>query len=125
MNMMKNANNTTKTKLLTLVCKELRDGNENIAITNHIPPPRLRGMGIQGLLGSPETLLDVGWAEECVGGTGTVSPPGPLPILRPLKEERGEKKKARKVLNPSRISLLEGCPSFSPSLCVEGEWSRC
>lgn len=35
MNMMKNANNTIKTKLLTLVCKELRDGNESIAITNH------------------------------------------------------------------------------------------
>ena len=59
MNMMKNANNTTKTKLLTLVCKELRDGNENIAVTNHIPPPWLRGAGIRGLLGSPETLLAV------------------------------------------------------------------
>lgn len=35
MNMMKNANNTTKTKLLTLLCKELRDSNESIAITNH------------------------------------------------------------------------------------------
>lgn len=64
MNMMKNANNATKTKLLTLVCKELRDGNENIAITNHIPPPRPRGAGIRGPLGSPRTLLDVGWAGE-------------------------------------------------------------
>lgn len=64
MNMMKNANNTTKTKLLTLVCKELRDSNENIAITNHIPPPRPRGAGIQGPLGRPRTLLDVGWAAE-------------------------------------------------------------
>ena len=35
MNMMKNANNTTKTKLLTLLCKELKDSNESIAITNH------------------------------------------------------------------------------------------
>lgn len=60
MNMMKNANNTTKTKLLTLVCKELRDSNEDIAITNHITPPRPRGTGIRGSLGSPETLLDVG-----------------------------------------------------------------
>lgn len=64
MNMMKNANNTTKTKLLTLVCKELRDGNESIAITNHISPPWPRGAGIWGLLGSPDTLLDMGWAEK-------------------------------------------------------------
>jgi hypothetical protein len=35
MNMMKNANNTTKLKLLTLFCKELKDSNESIAITNH------------------------------------------------------------------------------------------
>lgn len=35
MNMMKNANNTTKTKLLTLFRKELKDSNESIAITNH------------------------------------------------------------------------------------------
>lgn len=96
--------------LLTLVCKELRDGNENIAITNHIPPPWPRGAGIQGPLGSPRTLLDVGWAGER-GGAGTVSPPGPLPVLRALEEERGEKRKASEVLNPTRISLLEGCPS--------------
>jgi len=67
MNMMKNANNTTKTKLLTSVCKELTDGNESIAITNPIPLGRPRGAGIWGHLGSPETLLDVRWAEQ--GGT--------------------------------------------------------
>lgn len=120
MNMMKNANNTTKTKLLTLVCKELRDGNEDIAITNLIPPPRPRGAGVWGPLGSPETLPGVR-----VGGTGTVSPPGPLPILHALKEERGEKRKASKVLNPRRISLLEGCLLSSPSLRAEAEWSCC
>lgn len=119
MNMMKNANNTTKTKLLTLVSKELRDGNENTAITNHFSSPRLRGAGIRGLLGSPRTPLDVGWAGEW-GGAGTFSPPGPFPILHALEEERGEKRKASKVLNPTRISLLEGCPS-SLRACVQRE----
>lgn len=56
---------------------------------------------------------------------GTVSPPGPLPILHALKEEKGEKRKASKVLNPTKISLLEGCPFFSLSLHAEGEWSCC
>lgn len=48
---------------------------------------------------------------ENKGGTGTVSLPGPLPVLRALEEERGEKRKASEVLNPTRISLLEGYPS--------------
>lgn len=121
MNMMKTANNTTKTKLLTLVCKELRDGNENIAITNHMPPPWPRGAGMWVLLRSIKTLQDAGWDIHI----GAVSPPGPLPILPALKEERGEKRKASKVLNPTRISLPEGCPFFSLSLRVEGEWSGC
>lgn len=73
MNMMKNANNTTKTKLLTLACEELRDGNEDIAITNHSSPPWLRGASVQGLMGSPKMLL------KSVGTIGSVSLPAPLP----------------------------------------------
>lgn len=108
MNMMKNANNTTKTKLLTLLCKELRDGNESIVITNRIPPPQPRGVGDGGLLRSPCTH----WMW---GGMKSTLPPT---ILRTLKDERSEKRKASKVLNPARISLLGSCP-FSLSLHVE------
>lgn len=100
MNMMKNANNTTKTKLLTLLCKELRDGNESIVITNHIPPPQLRGADDEGLLRSPCTHWM--WC-----GMKSTFPPS---ILCTLKDERREKRKASKVLNPARLSLLGSCP---------------
>lgn len=114
MNMMKNANNTTKTKLLTSAREELRDGNENIAITNRSPPPRPRG--------APRPCEP--WGGLKSGGT-QVSPPGPLPILPALKEERGEKRGASQVLNPTRISLLDGCPFVPASLRGAGERSRC
>ena len=77
MNMMKNANNTTKTKLLTLLCKELKDSNESIAITNYYllssqsPPSLLFFLGghSQALLAAPGAALhsmmgdDGGWVK--------------------------------------------------------------
>lgn len=79
--MMKNANNTTKTKLLTLLCKELKDSNESIAITNYYllssqsPPSLLFSFFFfpldhsQALLAAPGAVLhgmmggDGGWVK--------------------------------------------------------------
>lgn len=96
MNMMKNANNTTKTKLLTLLCKELKDSNESIAITNHYllssqSPPSLFFFFLdqsQALLAAPGAAL-----HSMMGNGGWVKAPNDFSKKRKEtreKERRGQ-----------------------------------
>lgn len=109
MNMMKNANNTTKTKLLTLLCKELKDSNESIAITNHYllssqsPPSLLFFLDLSpALQAAPGAVLHSGMGN---GGWMKV----PTDFSKKGKRTPGKDGRVddRNVLNVPLLLLLE------------------
>ena len=110
MNMMKNANNTTKTKLLTLLCKELKDSNESIAITNHYllssqSPPSLLFFfwTTLELCRLPQVLFCTAWWETMEGGWKLQLASG-----RREKETRGKEWKGQRECDKSAPPIAPG-----------------